>query len=89
MELYADATGCTVQTPREEDAVLLGSAMVAAAAAGLHPDLPGAAAAMTAPGSTITPDPGRAEGYRRDYQVFLAMHDQRRALDRIAGDAAG
>ena len=34
MELYADATGCTVITSAAEDAVLLGTAMVAATAAG-------------------------------------------------------
>ena len=39
MELYADATGCTVVTAAEADAVLLGTAMAAATAAGLYPDL--------------------------------------------------
>ena len=37
MELYADATGCTVVEPLEDEAVLLGTAMVAATAAGLYP----------------------------------------------------
>lgn len=67
---------------------LLGSALVAAAAAGLHADLAGAAAAMTGPGRAITPDRARLEAYRRDDQVFLAMHEQRRALDRIAATPA-
>ena len=40
MELYADATGCTVVTPAEEDAVLLGTAIAAATAAG-PPSRPG------------------------------------------------
>ena len=38
MELYADTTGCRVVEPTE-DAVLLGSAMTATVAAGLHPSL--------------------------------------------------
>ena len=46
MELYGDATGCTVVEPQAADAVLLGTAMVAAAAAGLYPDLPSACLAM-------------------------------------------
>ena len=50
LELYADTTGCTVVQPAEEDAVLLGTAMVAATAAGLFPDLPAAAAAMARDG---------------------------------------
>ena len=83
MRLYADATGCTVVQPAEEDAVLLGTAMVAATAAGLYPDLATAAAAMAKAGAVITPDPARQAGYDRDYRVFLAMHEQRRALDAI------
>jgi FGGY-family pentulose kinase len=83
MELYADATGCTVVTPAEDDAVLLGTAVVAATGAGLYPDLASAAAAMTREGEVVTPDPARAAAYERDYRVFLAMHEQRRALDAI------
>ena len=44
MELYADATGCTVIEPLADDAVLLGTGMVAATAAGLFPDLNAACA---------------------------------------------
>ena len=84
MRLYADATGCTVVQPAEEDAVLLGTAMVAATAAGLLPGLATAAAAMAKDGAVITPDPARRAGYDRDYRIFLAMHEQRRALDGIA-----
>jgi ribulose kinase len=83
MELYADATGCTVVTSAEADAVLLGTAMVAATAAGLYPDLAGAAAAMAREGERIAPDPAMAERYDRDYRVFLTMHEQRRALDAL------
>ncbi len=84
MRLYADATGCTVVQPAEEDAVLLGTAMVAATAAGLHRDLPAAAAAMAKQGAVIAPDRAQRAAYDRDYRIFLAMHEQRRALDAIA-----
>ena len=84
MELYADTTGCTVVLPAEEDAVLLGTAMVAATAAGLFPDLPAAAAGMAREGAVRAPDPSRRAGFERDYRVFLTMHEQRRALDKIA-----
>ncbi|MGH8722814.1 MAG: FGGY-family carbohydrate kinase, partial [Burkholderiales bacterium] len=86
MELYADATGCTVVEPAEEDAVLLGTAMVAATAAGFFSDLPGAAAAMARDGAVRQPDPARREAYERDYRAFLLMHEQRRALDAILGE---
>jgi FGGY-family pentulose kinase len=89
MELYADATGCAVVTPPEgTDAVLLGTAMVAAAAAGLHGDLGAAASAMAQPGTTRRPDPARRQAYDRRYRAFLEMHGQRRALDRLLGARA-
>ena len=83
MELYADTTGCKLVTPAEEDAVLLGTAFVAATAAGLYPDLGAAAEAMAKPGAVIEPNPERRAGYDRDYRVFLEMHRQRSALDRL------
>jgi FGGY-family pentulose kinase len=86
MELYADVTGCTVTAPCEEtDAVLLGTAMVAAAAAGLHPDLGAAAMAMAQPGKTLRPNPARRDGYIRRYRAFLRMHEHRRTLDQMLG----
>jgi len=83
MRLYADTTGCKVVSPAEEDVVLLGTAIVAARAAGLYPDLATAAVAMAHPGDVIEPAPGRRAGFDRDYRVFLTMHDQRGALDRL------
>jgi len=38
---------------------------------------------MTREGEVLNPDPAKAEGYALDYRVFLAMHEQRRALDAI------
>ena len=83
MALYADTTGCKVVTPAEDDVVLLGTAIVAARAAGLHPDLGSAAAAMAKEGAVIEPDASRRAAFDRDYRIFLTMHDQRRALDRL------
>ena len=57
MELYADATGCTVVEPLADDAVLLGTAMVAATAAGLYPDLATACAAMQPARPRARPNP--------------------------------
>lgn len=83
MELYADATGCTVVEPGTEDAVLLGTGMVAATAAGLFSHLTDACAAMYRPGKERKPDETARRRFDRDYAVFLAMHEQRRALDRL------
>lgn len=84
MELYADATGCTVVEPAAPDATLLGTGMLAAAAAGLHRDLPAACAAMAQGGRERRPDPAARARFDRDYRIFLEMHRQRRALDAMA-----
>ena len=81
VELYADATGATVIEPNAPDAVLLGTAMLAATAAGLAPNLAAAAAAMDQGGIARRPDPAAKPRYDRDYAILLAMQRQRRELD--------
>ncbi|MBN9073364.1 MAG: FGGY family pentulose kinase [Rhizobiales bacterium] len=83
MELYADALDCRIVEPRAREPVLLGTAMVAAVAGGIHPDLPAAARAMTRPGRTRTPDRAAKAAYDRDYAVFLELHRQRAAIDAL------
>ena len=66
--------------------MLLGTAMVAAVAAGLHPNLrlprrwpwrsPARPDARTRPG---------VPAYDRRYRAFLLMHEHRRALDELLG----
>jgi FGGY-family pentulose kinase len=85
MELYADATGCAVVTPQEpSDSVLLGTAMVAATAAGLYDSLPQSCVNMQQPGYKRQPDEAARLRFERDYRIFLRMHEQRRELDRIS-----
>ncbi|MGX8010740.1 FGGY-family carbohydrate kinase [Mesorhizobium sp. ORM8.1] len=84
MELYADATGCTVVEPLADEAVLLGTGMVAATAAGLYPDLNAACVAMQQGGKTRAPNKAAGARFDRDYRVFLEMHRQRRMLDAIS-----
>ena len=83
MELYADVTQCAVVEPLAEDAVLLGTGMVAATAAGLHADLPAACAAMQQGGRERRPNAAKRALYDRDHRIFLQMHEDRRALDRL------
>ncbi|MGD9477525.1 FGGY-family carbohydrate kinase [Shinella sp. G-2] len=81
MELYRDVTGCRLVVPEAGDAVLLGSAMAAAVAGGLHGDLPSAGRAMHPGGRTLLPDAGRKAGYDRDYRRFLTLYRHRAELE--------
>jgi FGGY-family pentulose kinase/HAD superfamily hydrolase (TIGR01509 family) len=81
MELYADATGCTVIEPLTDDATLLGTAMVAATAAGLYPNLSAACVAMHQGGTRREPNPAARARFDKDYAIFLEMHRQRQKLD--------
>ncbi len=83
MELYADVTCCTVIEPAAPDPTLLGVAMVAATAAGLHPDLPAACTAMAQPGASLRPDPQARARLDRDYRIQLAMQRHRAELQSL------
>ena len=84
MELYADATGCTVIEPLTEDATLLGTGMVAATAAGLYPSLADACAAMHQGGARREPNPQARARFDLDYDIFLEMHRHRQKLDAMS-----
>jgi FGGY-family pentulose kinase len=83
MELYADATFCTVVEPSTPDATLLGMAMVAANAAGLYPSLDRACLAMQQGGRSRAPNPAARAQFDRDYRIFLEMIRQRQLIDEL------
>lgn len=83
MELYADATGCTVVESSAKDATLLGMAMVAATAAGLYPSLDAACVAMQQGGRERAPDQAARPQFDRDYRIFLEMLRQRQRIDEM------
>lgn len=89
MSLYADATDRVIATTADDEAVLLGTAMLAATACGIYPDLVSAGRGMLRPVELREPDPALRESYKCDYQIFLEMHKQRRELDRLSRELAG
>lgn len=84
MELYADATGYRTMVPAAPDAVLLGTAMCAAAGAGLHPSLASAGVAMNQGATARDPDPEVAPRYARDWQAQLSLRRHRAEVDGLA-----
>jgi FGGY-family pentulose kinase len=79
-DLYAEAIGASLAIHDPRAPALRGAAATAAVAAGLHPDLFAAAAAMAGEGERIAADPARARLYDRDLMALRLMRAHRAAL---------
>jgi sugar (pentulose or hexulose) kinase len=76
MQVFADVFGIPASRAHGPAGASLGSAVCAAVAAGLHPDVATAVARMEKPRETFTPDTGNADVYRRlDLEVFRGVRD--------------
>lgn len=75
---HADATGCTLMLPEQPEAVLLGSAILAATAAGVHPDIYRAMQAMSRAGATVKPRRETAAYHKAKFKIFRAMYKEQR-----------
>jgi len=75
LQQHADITGLPLVIPREPEAVLLGSAMLGAVAAGCHDSLPAAMAAMSGAGSVVRPKESEGRYHATKYAVFHQLHD--------------
>lgn len=73
VQLYADMTGLTIFVPEMREAILLGTAINAATAAGLFESIGEAARAMSGPARAVTPDPARKASHDLDYKRHLLM----------------
>ncbi len=72
---HADITGCRIVLPRDPEAVLLGSAMLGAVAAGDQPSVLDAMSAMSQPGQTISPATGQiAQFHDAKHTIFHRMY---------------
>jgi L-ribulokinase len=71
MQIMADVLDKPIKVAASEQACALGSAMAAATAAGLYPDMGAAQKAMGSGFETIyTPDAANAEKYRAIYERY-------------------
>jgi L-ribulokinase len=76
MQVYADVTDLPLSTIVSEQGPALGSAIHAAVAAGAHPDIHVAAAAMGGRRVGVyQPDPERVAAYDELYREYLTLHD--------------
>ncbi|XP_001850540.2 FGGY carbohydrate kinase domain-containing protein [Culex quinquefasciatus] len=85
VQTHADICSTPVLLPHEAEAVLLGSAMMGACAAGIYTDLKTAAAEMAGPAEIVKPDLSdeNRDYHERKYRVFLRMVGDQRAYQQI------
>jgi L-ribulokinase len=96
LQIYADVTRLPLSVIDSEQGAALGSAIHAAVAAGAHPDVPTAAAAMGRVRRDVyRPDEARAAAYDALFEQYLALHEHfgrasqtMRRLTAIRRDAA-
>ncbi|RJL21809.1 FGGY-family carbohydrate kinase [Paracoccus siganidrum] len=89
-QLLADATGLPVEITECAEPVLLGSAMLGAVAAGVHPDLHAAMPAMSRIKASCAPDPASRALQDARFDAFLALQatarDIRKAMAPLQAD---
>jgi ribulose kinase len=83
---HVDITGCDLVLPKEQEAVLLGSAILGAVAAKAYPTILEAMTAMTAVASTIEPNTETAGYHRKKYQVYHRMYDDQIAYRELMSE---
>jgi D-ribulokinase len=71
---HANATGLNLVLPREPEAVLLGSAILAARASGAYASVPEAMQAMSHSGKVVSPDAAVSNYHSSKFQVFRALY---------------
>ncbi|KAL9701481.1 hypothetical protein quinque_004922 [Culex quinquefasciatus] len=88
VQTHADICSTPVLLPHEAEAVLLGSAMMGACAAGIYTDLKTAAAEMAGPAEIVKPDLSdeNRDYHERKYRVFLRMVGDQRAYQQIMNE---
>ena len=76
LQEHADATGLTLVLPKEPEAVLLGTAMLAATACGVYPTIHAAMQGMSQRGSVITPNPATAKYHAAKFACYQDLYNQ-------------
>jgi len=81
VSLYRDALGCGVAVTDAPEPVLLGTAMVAAVAGGLQPDLYAALDAMAPSQTLLHADPAASAGHESSYRLYLRLAAMRNEIE--------
>ena len=76
LQEQADAAGVAIHLPEEPEAVLLGSAILGAVAAGAYPSIPAAMRAMCRSASVVAPNPDVAAYHNAKYAIYQELYQQ-------------
>ena len=79
LSTVADVLGVPLLLPREDEAVLVGTACLAAVAGGAHSSVEQAMEAMTAVGGRIEPGVGSRNFHEKKYAVYRKMVEAQQA----------
>ena len=75
LQEHADVTGCRIHLPKEREAVLLGTAMLAAVAAGKYRNVMEAMRSMSKVGKVISPNTRHRKYHEGKYKIFKVMYE--------------
>jgi FGGY-family pentulose kinase len=78
LQEHADICGCDIVLPREPEAMLSGTAILAAVASGAYRSVTDAMASMGRKGKTIRPDPSTKAYHDARYGIFQKMYSYQR-----------
>ena len=76
LQEHADITGCKIHLPKEREAVLLGTAILATVAAGKYHNVIDAMESMSKAGQVITPKTHYQKYHEGKYKIFKLMYEQ-------------
>jgi xylulokinase len=79
-QIKADIWGRTVSIPSSSETGVLGAAILAAVAAGCHPDCEAAAGRMVRQDCAVLPSPDAAAVYNRLYEAYLELYPALRSV---------
>jgi xylulokinase len=86
-QMLADLYGCPVSIPSTNEGAALGAAILAGVGAGVFANLGEACGQLVGKGSTLAPDPARAEAYQPYFalykKLYLSLKDDFKALSRL------
>jgi FGGY-family pentulose kinase len=80
---HANVTGCDIYIPKEDESVLLGSAILAAVAQGKFKSIEEASMKMSTAREVIKPDKSYTGYHNKKYQIFKLMYEHQEVYNKM------